>query len=130
MASIRDLLNPLPEPRPNHFSTPRRFETPFLVIPSRVQPARAKRPKMAKDGPIFRLGNVHGVVRYPPCEDRDEELSRIHTEWKLYPMGKIADYPRQIPYSSDKKSFQEKTGRDSFHGRYPLLICGLSGSQC
>lgn len=85
---------------------------------------------MAKDGPIFREGDVHGVVRYPPCEERDEELAKIHAEYNLYPMGRIADFPRQIPYSSDKKSFQEKTGRDSFHGRSRLLNYGLSRFQC
>jgi hypothetical protein len=30
-------------------------------------------------------------------------------------LGNIADFPRHIPYQSDKKSFRERTGRDSFH---------------
>ncbi|KAJ5125185.1 hypothetical protein N7448_004511 [Penicillium atrosanguineum] len=70
---------------------------------------------MPKDSPTFRLANTVGEVRFPPCEERDEELARIHEEFQLKPMGEIAKYPRHIPYQSDKKSFQEKTGRDSFH---------------
>lgn len=132
MASIRDLLNPLPEARPYHFNASKRIEAPFLLRPGMSFPPCEKRPKMTKDGPVFRPGNVHGTVRYPPCEERDEQLAKIHAEWKLHPMGKVADYPRHIPYSSEKKSFQEKTGRDSFHGRFRLfrlLSCGLSRSQ-
>ncbi|KAG0160846.1 hypothetical protein PDIDSM_8377 [Penicillium digitatum] len=70
---------------------------------------------MAKDAPVFRRGKIQGECRYPPCEERDAELEKAHRELSLRPMGNIADYPRHIPYASDKKTFQEKTGRDSFH---------------
>ncbi|OQE43186.1 hypothetical protein PENCOP_c003G06615 [Penicillium coprophilum] len=70
---------------------------------------------MAKDAPIFRRGKIQGECRYPPCEERDAELEKAHRELSLRPLGNIADYPRHIPYASDKKTFQEKTGRDSFH---------------
>ncbi|KAJ5779845.1 hypothetical protein N7457_007565 [Penicillium paradoxum] len=70
---------------------------------------------MAKDALIFRPGKVQGVCRYPPHEERDAELEKIHRHFSLHPMGLIRDYPRHIPYASDKKTFQEKTGRDSFH---------------
>lgn len=30
--------------------------------------------------------------------------------------GEIMRYPRTIPYKSDKKSFEEKTGRSKFEG--------------
>ncbi|OQE17828.1 hypothetical protein PENFLA_c023G05233 [Penicillium flavigenum] len=70
---------------------------------------------MAKDAPVFRRGKIQGECRYPPCEERDAELEKAHRELSLRPFGNIADYPRQIPYASDKKTFQEKTGRDSFH---------------
>ncbi|KAJ5169945.1 uncharacterized protein N7500_002728 [Penicillium coprophilum] len=98
MLSIKSLLNPQPE---------RRSPYPF--------PAREKRQKMAKDAPIFRRGKIQGECRYPPCEERDAELEKAHRELSLRPLGNIADYPRHIPYASDKKTFQEKTGRDSFH---------------
>ncbi|KAL4998463.1 hypothetical protein BDV10DRAFT_185283 [Aspergillus recurvatus] len=69
---------------------------------------------MAKDAPIFQRGKPRGEVRYPPCEDRDGKYSRQHHDFHIHPRGNIADYPRHIPYNSDKKSFQERTGRESF----------------
>lgn len=125
MASIRDLLNPLPEPRQHQSDRTRRLETPPPLKTDVITPPREKRTKMVKDGAVFRAGSVHGELRYPPCEERDEHLTKLHTEWRLHPMGKIADYPRHIPYQSEKKSFQERTGRDSFHGR-----CCLYFSPC
>ncbi|KAJ5996005.1 hypothetical protein N7522_007665 [Penicillium canescens] len=77
--------------------------------------ASLKRPRMAKDAPVFRPGKIQGECRYPPHENRDEELERAHEQFMMKPMGSIAKFPRHIPYASDKKSFQEKTGRDSFH---------------
>ncbi|CAI7573286.1 unnamed protein product [Penicillium glandicola] len=100
MLSIKSLLNPQPERR-----------SPYPPFPA----LREKRQKMAKDAPIFRRGKIQGECRYPPCEERDAELEKAHRELSLRPMGNIADYPRHIPYASDKKTFQEKTGRDSFH---------------
>ena len=100
MLSIKSLLNPEPE---------RQFRVPH--------PPPEKR-KMAKDAPVFRPGKIQGECRYPPCEERDEALLQAHEEFNLRPLGRIAEYPRHIPYASDKKSFQEKTGRDSFHGMF------------
>ncbi|KAJ5505257.1 hypothetical protein N7453_004214 [Penicillium expansum] len=100
MLSIKSLLNPQPERR-----------HPYTSFPA----PREKRQKMAKDAPVFRRGKIQGECRYPPCEERDAELEQAHRELSLRPMGNIADYPRHIPYASDKKTFQEKTGRDSFH---------------
>ncbi|CAI7598823.1 unnamed protein product [Penicillium viridicatum] len=100
MLSIKSLLNPQPERR-----------IPYPSFPA----FREKRQKMAKDAPVFRRGKIQGECRYPPCEERDAELEKAHRELSLRPMGNIADYPRHIPYASDKKTFQEKTGRDSFH---------------
>ncbi|KAJ9490292.1 hypothetical protein VN97_g2942 [Penicillium thymicola] len=100
MLSIKSLLNPQPERR-----------IPYPSFPAN----REKRQKMAKDAPVFRRGKIQGECRYPPCEERDADLEKAHRELSLRPMGCIADYPRHIPYASDKKTFQEKTGRDSFH---------------
>jgi len=134
MASIKDLLNPspdsLPEPHRALFrELPRVHELPELpkghyglfarvntAPPATTPRVHEKKPKMPKDSPVFRPGKTQGEVRYPPCEERDEELTRTHKAYALHPMGEIALYPRHIPYQSDKKSFQEKTGRDSFHG--------------
>ncbi|CEO59731.1 hypothetical protein PMG11_04396 [Penicillium brasilianum] len=73
------------------------------------------RTKVAKDGAIFRPGPVRGQVRYPPHEERTRFLEEEHRKADLKPYGNIADFPRHIPYQSDKKTFRERTGRDSFH---------------
>ena len=72
---------------------------------------------MTKDAPVFEKGDVRGELRYPPYEEQDEELARWHRKFQIHPMGEISHYPRHIPYNSEKKSFLEKTGRESFEGR-------------
>ncbi|KAL1873335.1 hypothetical protein Plec18167_006384 [Paecilomyces lecythidis] len=113
MASIESLLNPLPEL--GHIQLP----SPSLTSYTRGNPSptpRAKKQKVAKDAPIFTRGKTRGEVRYPPCEEQDEVLAEEHRRFEIHPMGHIAEYPRHIPYNSEKKSFQEKTGRESFEG--------------
>lgn len=112
MASIQSLLNPAPEPVP--FCRPSPTLTSSSTLNSRAPPP--KRQKLTKDAPVFTRGKIRGELRYPPCEERDEELARLHREYQIHPMGRIAEYPRHIPYNSDKKSFQERTGRESFEG--------------
>ena len=116
MASIESLLNPLPEF--SGFALPSPLSACTTRNSSLLAPSRPKRQKMAKDAPIFREGRVRGNLRYPPCEDRDEELAAAHEEFQIHPMGRIAQYPRHIPYNSDKKTFQEKTGREHFEGEH------------
>lgn len=108
MASIESLLNPVPEIRSYQLS--RSTDTATFRTP------RQKRQRIAKDAPIYHKGKIRGELRYPPCEERDEELTRIHEEFKVHPLGNISDFPRHIPYNSDKKSFQERTGREFFEG--------------
>ncbi|KAF7590189.1 hypothetical protein BBP40_003163 [Aspergillus hancockii] len=110
MASIESLLNPLPDA--NHFALPSPTLTSSDPVPCKSP--RQKKQKIAKDAPIFNRGETRGELRYPPCEERDEELAKVHRDFQLHPMGDIADYPRHIPYNSDKKTFQERTGRESF----------------
>ncbi|KAF3389253.1 hypothetical protein F1880_004503 [Penicillium rolfsii] len=78
-------------------------------------PERPKRSKASKDGAVFRPGPIQGELRYPPHEERTPLLEEEHRKADLKPFGNIADYPRHIPYQSEKKSFHERTGRDSFH---------------
>ncbi|KAJ9236315.1 hypothetical protein DTO166G5_4077 [Paecilomyces variotii] len=111
MASIESLLNPLPE------LSRIQLPSPSLTSYTRDNPSptpRHKKQKVAKDAPIFTRGKTRGVVRYPPCEEQDEVLAEEHRRFEIHPMGHIAEYPRHIPYNSEKKSFQEKTGRESF----------------
>lgn len=110
MASIESLLNPLPD-----LGITRRSS----IIPSRPlvsSASRHKKQKAAKDAPVFLRGKIRGELRYPPCEERDETLAKHHRDFRIHPMGEIAEFPRHIPYNSEKKSFQEKTGRESFEG--------------
>ncbi|KAL3433927.1 hypothetical protein BDV09DRAFT_186264 [Aspergillus tetrazonus] len=114
MASIQFLLNPLPS-LPSSDRCP--LPTPSPTISSStatLRSPRQKKQKMAKDAPIFQRGKPRGEVRYPPYEDRDGKFSCQHQDFRIHPLGNIADYPRHIPYNSDKKSFQERTGRESF----------------
>jgi hypothetical protein len=73
--------------------------------------------KLAKDAPIFRKAPTKGIVRFPPYEaGNDRALAEEHRKFRIYPMGHIGEFTNHIPYSSDKKDFQIKTGRDAFEG--------------
>lgn len=137
MASIESLLNPLPDRSgPKHHreddannSLFHRSSISYLpdcqinntFSQSRLQTSPSKKPRVAKDAPIFIPGSVRGEVRYPPCADQvDAALTGEHAKFNIYPpVGEIADYPRHIPYSSEKKGLMEKTGRESFEGMPP-----------
>lgn len=75
-----------------------------------------KKQKLSKDAAIFAKGKTKGEVRYKPCEFQDEEFAIEYRRFQIFPMGKISQYCRHIPYNSEKKSFLEKTGRESFEG--------------
>ncbi|KAF7715175.1 Uncharacterized protein PECH_006083 [Penicillium ucsense] len=79
------------------------------------QHRRPPKPKIAKDKAVFQPGPIQGELRYPPHEDRTPFLEEEHRKAKLTPYGNIADYPRHIPYQSEKKTFLTQTGRDCFH---------------
>jgi hypothetical protein len=114
MASIESLLNPLPDTR-NVSQSPPCFEADGPEN-EKASLLHLKKQKVAKDAPIFIRGKIRGELRYAPFETQDEELAEIHREFEIHPMGRIAQYPRHIPYNSEKKSFLEKTGRESFEG--------------
>lgn len=146
MASIESLLNPLPDRSGSKHNTEddakisyfHRHGTSSLperrasatLIQSQPQSSPEKKPRVAKDAPVFVLGSVRGEVRYPPCaeqpqaDDLRKTLAEEHARFSIYPpVEEIADYPRHIPYSSEKKSLMEKTGRESFEGmRFPLDV--------
>lgn len=73
---------------------------------------------MAKDGAIFNPGKTKGEVNFPPFEDLNESIILEVNKYQVHPLGSIRDCPRHIPYNSDKKSFLEKTSRESFEGQY------------
>lgn len=165
MLKIHSLLNPTsessrwhphhagatPPPTPahtTHGSSP--AGTPRPGTPA--TPSASKRQKLVKDAAVFLRGSVKGDINHPPFECNEEsldldlnheqrqELAEQHQRFQIFPSGRgdegrIADYVRHIPYSSEKKNFLNKTGRDAFDGRFmlafhpharPLLICVAS----
>lgn len=115
MAAIHSLLNPLPE-EDNHLL---QLPSPCSTVCTRVfspEPSSRKKQKLAKDAAVFTRGALRGVCRYPPCEYQDDILAAHHQQYEIHPMGQIAEFPRHIPYNSEKKSFLDKTGRESFEG--------------
>ena len=87
---------------------------------------------MTKDGAVFAKGKIKGEVNYPPFERLDEETMREVQKFQVYPLGKIQEYCRHIPYNSEKKSFLERTGRESFEGMMTMqarvLVANLNCS--
>jgi hypothetical protein len=89
---------------------------PYLRLPTGVP----KRPKVAKDAPVFSEENkVVGFVNYPPHEaGESRDLQVEHERFQIFPPGEIYKKGvRHIPYNSDKKDFLDKTGRDAFESK-------------
>jgi hypothetical protein len=77
-----------------------------------------KKQKMRKDAPIIRKAQTKGVVQFPPHEAGDNQtLAAQYKDYQIDPNGDIAEHCHKYPYSSDKKEFQENTGRDGFEGK-------------
>ncbi|KAI9736759.1 MAG: hypothetical protein M1834_000963 [Cirrosporium novae-zelandiae] len=115
MSSVASLLNPLPARVERH--SYRRSPSPCssaTYTSDFASPPPLKKQKTSKDSAVFVKGKIRGEVRYPPCEYQDEKLAAEYEKLKIFPMGHIGDYPRHIPYNSEKKSFLDKTGRESF----------------
>jgi hypothetical protein len=115
---VEELLNPVSDRGDEEW---RSTVTSIPYVQAPLQPAcpssKPRGLKLPKDAPIFRKGAPKGVVQFPPHEAiGDKELVEQHNLFQVYPMGEIADYCHHIPYSSDKKTFLCKTGRDAFEG--------------
>jgi hypothetical protein len=115
---VEALLNPLSNDEIEDWkSVVTAVPHPQTPLQSSFPSPKSRGPKLAKDAPIFRKGAPKGIVQFPPHEaGEDEELKEQHRLFEVYPMGEIADYCHHIPYSSDKKTFLSKTGRDAFEG--------------
>ena len=115
MVSVASLLNPvLEDPRPLPSPLSSASLTPECSSVS--SPPPPKKQKVAKDAAIFSKGKVQGQVRYAPWETYDSKTLTELQGFSVYPIGRIAEYRRHIPYNSDKKAFLEKTGRGAFEG--------------
>ncbi|KZF25189.1 hypothetical protein L228DRAFT_265664 [Xylona heveae TC161] len=113
MLSVASLLNPITSEQGCYHRSGdflEKYNGEISAMPSRP----VKKQKVAKDAAIFAKGKARGQVRYPPFEAVDEESASHHRRFQMFPMGHIAEYCRHIPYNSEKKSFLEKTGRESF----------------
>ena len=113
---ISDMLNPLPQTIAG--------QCQVLSSPSNLDDSEphtsaspSKRQKLVKDGASFVKNRPKGEVRYPPCEHQPHYLLREHEAFHLHPIGSITCYSRHIPYTSEKKTFMDKTGRKSFEGK-------------
>jgi hypothetical protein len=125
MFSVASLLNPVKSEPPRGTRLPSSPSSSLYNTSSThgsPQPSAhsIKKQKMTKDGAVFSKGKIKGEVNYPPFERLDEGTMREVQKFQVYPLGKIEDYCRHIPYNSEKKTFLEKTGRESFEGMIKL----------
>lgn len=118
MVSVASLLNPSPpiferlrDTPDSASSSSSREGSPY---PSSLLPF--KKQKMHKGASNLVMGEPKGKVKYPPYEIQDTHAAAEYRKYEVKPIGQISDYPKRIPYNSDKKSFQQKTGRDGFEG--------------
>ena len=114
MVPVASLLNPMPSTSERFGSYP----SPALKDPKPSSPslARPKKPKMSKAAATFVKGKPMGEVNYPPYEIQDDATAAEHVKFEVQPIGRIGEYPKRIPYNSEKKTFQQKTGMDGFEG--------------
>ncbi|KAJ8122807.1 hypothetical protein O1611_g9748 [Lasiodiplodia mahajangana] len=119
MLSLSSLLNPAPPgpPRSNGFPPSPELSSPAdSCVEDSVFLDRSAMPKhkMPKDAAVFTKSKPKGAINFQPFEELDElSLHRVR-KFQVYPLGKIREYSRHIPYNSGKKDFFEKTGRESF----------------
>ena len=123
MIPVASLLNPLP---PSIKSS----HKPQALPRSRVSSSDSafstrKKLKMSKGATLPVKAKPNGKVRYSPCDLRNDVVKAEHLKFHMEPVSSIKDYPRRIPYNSDKKTFQERTGRDAFEGNWTdaSLLC-------
>lgn len=135
MMSIESLLNPYKSPLDQteceSQSTkcsnlyPSQSSSPLLSSYEEQSPVLSTYEKdntpLHKDVTRFAISRTKGEIRYEPCEARDEEVAAQHQLFQIYPMTGIVKYSKTIPYSSEKKSFLEKTGREGFEGSVRCL---------
>ncbi|KAL3421074.1 APSES transcription factor Xbp1 [Phlyctema vagabunda] len=125
MFSVASLLNPAvkKEPRSNgsrrpsspsssslYTTSPSPYGSPLLS----TRPNIVFKQKMTKDGAVFVKGKTKGTVNYPPFDRLDEKSTQLAEKFEVKYLGAIWEYARHIPYNSEKKTFLDKTGRESF----------------
>ena len=122
MLSVASLLNPVPPTGNNNGSQTR----PASTLSSKgykIGSPVPKKMKLSKSAAVFNKAEPKGIIRYKPFEGQDGAIAAEHRKFQVQPVGRITEYPRHIPYRSDKKNFQEKTGRDAFEGKMRPAPC-------
>ena len=115
MVPVASLLNPTP-PSPERFQDYQKPTFKKYLEQSSPPLAPLKKQKMSKAAATFVKGQTKGDVNYPPYEIQDEATAAEHKIFEVLPIGQIGEYPKRIPYNSEKKTFQRKTGMDGFEG--------------
>jgi hypothetical protein len=125
MAAIRYLLNPSRETQQqldNEISSSVAApDTTICMEHELSNSTHQTRQKIPKDEAVFQKGQTQGEVRYPPHMIEDPKMLACYERYHVYPLvADIASYPRHIPYKSDKRTLQDKTGRDGFNGEFAI----------
>lgn len=112
-------------------TTPALTASPFARSATPGTPSSIKGKRVMKDASILNRGAPTGHANYLPFEsseptvclsnDERKELDHQHKLFLIKPLngngdGHIRDNTRYIPYSSDKKNFFSKTGKEGFNG--------------
>jgi hypothetical protein len=140
MISLASLLNPAPPEPPVsgfHPNLPSSLPAASSTDEAPLDRQLLAKQKKAKESGGFTKSKLKGTINFPPYENLDESSLIQVRKFQVYPLGKIQEYCRHIPYNSGKKDFYEKTGRESFEGKtnttistsYPKLICCITVFQ-
>lgn len=107
--------------------------TPTPSPDTTLTPPSTKRQKNGKGKSVAKRAMPKSVVNYRPYECNEniicadtalrKEIINQHRYFQVSveSEGLIRDYPKHIPYTSDKKDFHNKTGRDAFECLLPCL---------
>lgn len=135
---ISSILNPTPSSpstmrRTNVSTSTRRTSPHTATSSSSPSPAYSPSPKVTfkapatkknpKDAPKWEEGPTAGEVKYPPFVISSDYRKKLEAKFDFFagPSGDMAMYPEHIPYSSEKKNFLAKTGREGFDGQSLFL---------
>lgn len=77
-------------------------------------PPTGKTKSTAKDAAKLERSTVSGDVNFPAFVIQNKHVQQELQKFDVYPSEDIMEYPKHIPYTSEKKGFQLQTGRDSF----------------
>ena len=142
MLKIHSLLNPeeiptspssqLTSPATTNITTDASVTGPSTRQGTPIASAPTKKPKLVKDAPMFVHGTPLEPVNFEPFESDERaltlntaehhEMRHQHERFSVWPTtregngGRIRDYVKHIPYSSEKKGFFTSTGRQGFEG--------------